>query len=129
MNNLILILLLGCLGGIIGEKLNIPAGSLVGAMILVGIYNVFTSNAVVPKELAFLSQVVIGSAIGLNFTPDIFRLLSKLVIPSLIVVTGLLLMSVVLGLILHKFTGLDIATSLCHEPRGPYIQGSPHRST
>ncbi len=81
-------------------------------MILVGIYNVLTSNAVVPRELTFLSQVVIGSAIGLNFTPDIFRLLSKLIIPSIIVVTGLLLMSVVLGLILHRFTDLDIATSL-----------------
>ena len=38
--------------------------------------------------------------------------LRKLIIPSIILVIGLTTLSIILGLILHKTTGLDLSTAL-----------------
>lgn len=112
MDKIILTLTIGAIGSYVGHRANIPAGILLGAMFAVGIFNIASGGARVPSSLISISQVIIGSAIGLSFTMDQVKMLKTLILPSVIIVVGLLIMSLILGLILYKFTDLDIATSL-----------------
>ncbi len=111
-DKIIYTLVIGSIGGIIGVKLKIPAGAMIGSMISVGLYNVFVGKGYVPSNFKTVAQIVIGCIIGLNFTMDSILGLKKLIIPSIILVIGLTTLSIVLGLILYKTTGLDLPTAL-----------------
>ncbi len=112
MDKILLTLTIGAIGSYIGHKANVPAGILLGAMFAVGIFNIVSGGAKVPSSLSVISQIIIGSVIGLSFTMDKLKMLRTLIVPSIIVIVGLLVMSVILGLILYRFSDLDIATSL-----------------
>lgn len=105
-------LLIAALGGFIGIKAKIPAGALVGAMISVAIYNIYTGRGEIPYNFKLLSQIVVGGMIGLNFTMDSIQQIKKIIIPSIILVIGLTLFSLILGLLIHKITGVDLITAL-----------------
>ena len=81
-------------------------------MISVGIYNIFTSSGYIPPNFKLLAQVIIGCAVGLNFTMDSILGLKKIIIPSIILLIGLTTLSILLGYIIHKFNGLDLQTAL-----------------
>ncbi|MGE5632138.1 MAG: AbrB family transcriptional regulator [Caulobacteraceae bacterium] len=99
-------------GGYIGIKLKVPAGALIGAMFSVGFFNMYTDKGKIPANFKIAAQTVVGGIIGLNFTPDTLSGLKYLILPALILIIGLVLYSIVLGLIIHKLTGLDLVTSL-----------------
>lgn len=112
MQKIVLTLIMGLIGGYVGIKLKIPAGAMIGSMIFVGGYNVFTSNGYMPTNFKLVAQIVIGCTVGLNFTMDSVLGLKKIIIPSIILVIGLTTLSIVLGYIIHKVTGIDLATAL-----------------
>lgn len=112
MEKVICTLLIGALGGIVGIKLKIPAGAMIGSMIFVAIFNIFTSKGYVPSDLKIVGQIIIGAIVGLNFTMESVIELKKLVVPAIILVIGLTTLSLILGFFVHKITGLDLITSL-----------------
>ena len=112
MDKVLYTILIAGAGGYIGIKLKIPAGALVGAMIFVAIYNIYTGQGDIPKNFKLVAQVVVGGMIGLNFTMDTVHGLKKLIVPALILVVGLTLFSIFLGFIISKITGLDLVTAL-----------------
>lgn len=112
MEKIVITIIVGLIGGYVGVKLNIPAGAMIGSMIFVGIYNVVSNNAQLPMNFKLIAQVIIGCAVGLNFTKDSVLGLKDIIIPSIILVIGLTTLSIVLGCIIHKFTGLDLQTAL-----------------
>ncbi len=120
MDKIIYTLIIGAIGGYLGIKLKIPAGAMIGSMIAVAIYNVFSKNGYVPSNFKLVAQIVIGAIIGLNFTMDSILELKNLIIPSIILVIGLTFFSLLLGLIIFKLTGsslfkmdgLDLPTAL-----------------
>lgn len=110
--DILITLCIAFVGGTMAMKLKVPAGALVGAMVAVAIYNVLTSQGNVPKNFKVVAQIVVGGMIGLNFTKESVMGLKELVFPAVIVVIGLTILSLTLGLIIHKLTGLDLVTSL-----------------
>ncbi|WP_315114684.1 AbrB family transcriptional regulator [uncultured Clostridium sp.] len=112
MDKIIYTLLIALLGGYIGIKAKIPAGALVGAMVSVAIYNIYTGKGDIPYNFKLLSQIVVGGMIGLNFTMDSVKQLKSLILPAVILVLGLTVFSLILGFIIHKVTGVDLITSL-----------------
>lgn len=112
MEKVIYTLVVGTIGGYFGIKFKIPAGAMIGAMTFVAIYNIFTSAGQVPDNFKIVAQIVIGSMIGLNFTMDSVSGLKNLIIPSIVLVLGLTALSIILGFIIHKVTGLDLPTAL-----------------
>ncbi len=99
-------------GGLIGLKLKIPAGALIGAMIAVAAMKIGTGRGELPYTFRIMAQIVVGGMIGLNFTRDTILGLRQLIFPAMIVVIGLTLFSVILGFILSKLTGMDLTTAL-----------------
>ncbi len=112
MDKIIYTLLVAGIGGIIGIKLKIPAGALIGAMISVAIYNIVTGKGDIPINMKILAQIVVGGMIGLNFKMETLYELKNLIVPALILVFGLTFFSICLGFIISKFTGLDLVTAL-----------------
>jgi len=100
------------IGGYLGVKLKIPAGALVGAMVFVAVYNIYTGQGYIPKNFKIIAQIVVGAMIGLNFTIEAVAELKNLVFPALILVFGLTFFSLILGVIISKLTGLDLVTAL-----------------
>ena len=112
MDKVVITLIIGLIGGYVGIKLNIPAGAMIGSMIFVGLYNVLSNKAQMPMNLKFIAQIIIGCAVGLNFTKDSILGLRNIILPSIILVIGLTTLSIILGYMIHKFTGLDLQTAL-----------------
>ncbi len=112
MEKIVYTLLVAMVGGVIGIKLKIPAGALVGAMIAVAIYNINTGEGEIPSHFKIIAQIVVGGMIGLNFDMETVKGLKDLIFPALILVTGLTIFSLTLGFIISKVTGVDLITSL-----------------
>ncbi len=112
MDKVLYTILVASAGGIIGIKLKIPAGALIGAMIAVAIYNIFTGQGTIPTNFKIFAQILVGGMIGLNFTMDTVYGLKNLIVPALMLVIGLTVFSICLGLIISKLTGLDLITAL-----------------
>ncbi len=99
-------------GGLIGLKLKIPAGALIGAMVAVSVFNIFSGNARIPSELKFIAQVILGGIIGMSINMEAVKGLKTVIVPGLILVAVLFVFSVIAGLIIAKTTGIDLYTAL-----------------
>lgn len=112
MDKIIYTLIIAAIGGYVGIKLKIPAGAMIGAMVFVAIYNIKTSQGHIPRDFKLVAQVVVGAMLGLNFNMESILALKKLVLPSIVLVVGLTVFSLLLGILIHKITGLDLVTAL-----------------
>ncbi len=110
--NLIITLFVATFGGFIGLKSRVPAGTLIFAMLAVAIYNIATDKGYIPSNLKFIAQVIVGGMIGLNFTKETFLNMKNLILPSIILVICLLMFSIIIGVLIHKFTNIDLMTAL-----------------
>jgi len=110
--DIILTLIVAFIGGMVGLKLKIPAGALVGAMIAVALVKIGSGRGELPYNFRIMAQIVVGGMLGLNFTMETVTGLKNLIVPAMIVVIGLTLFSVILGFVLSKLTGMDLTTAL-----------------
>lgn len=105
-------LLVAFIGGSIGIKLKIPAGALIGSMLLVAVFNIVSGYGELPISFKLVAQMVVGGMIGLSFTKESFVNMKNFIVPAFIMVLGLIFVSVLLGLIIYKFTDIDLVTAL-----------------
>ncbi|WP_132996067.1 AbrB family transcriptional regulator [Sporanaerobacter acetigenes] len=112
MNKIITTLIIALIGGFIGNKLKIPAGALIGSMVSVGIFNLFSFKLEIPQFYRIVAHSILGGSLGLLITKDFLMDLRKYLIPSLTVVILLSLFGALTGIIVSKITKTDILTSL-----------------
>ena len=108
----------GILGGVLGSKLKVPAGTLVGAMAAVVLLKlVFQRAWPAPKNFDFMVQVIIGVAVGVTFQPKMLKVLPQL--SAAIIISTLILAGtgILIALILAGIGLLDTGTAyLCTSP-------------
>ena len=109
----LLYLIIGTLGGLIGARLKIPAGSLIGAMMAVIFYKLMVKSAIwpIPKNVNFLFQVALGVMVGAAFQPAMLASLKKLCIPILISTVTLVGVGLILSIIFTRLQILDRTTA------------------
>ncbi|AOT72192.1 AbrB family transcriptional regulator [Geosporobacter ferrireducens] len=112
MERIFITLIIASLGGLVGVKLKIPAGAMIGAMIFVAVYNIWSSKGFIPENFKIAAQVLVGGMLGLNFTMDTLYGLKQMLIPALVMILGLIVLSILLGFVISKTTGMDLLTSL-----------------
>lgn len=106
-------LVIGGFGGFTAKYFGIPVGGLLGAMIIVGILRTMgVSLKELPKWAVVFAQVGLGGYLGTTFTPEIVITLYSLLLPILIFSVVVVLNGVILGLLVHRFYGWDLSTSL-----------------
>ncbi len=112
MDKLFPTLLFAAIGGILGDKIKLPAGALIGAMVAVGAYNIFGNQAYMPPQFRLGIQILAGAMIGLQINQETLSGLKMLLVPALIMIVSVMAICFTAGFLMYKFTGLDLTTAL-----------------
>jgi membrane AbrB-like protein len=103
---------LGLVGGLLGAKLKIPAGTLIGAMLTIIFFKLFMKvHWEIPKSFTFALQVFLGTVVGASFQPELMQVMKKIVVPVVISCVVLVSTGVLLALIFNRLGLLDIGTA------------------
>lgn len=101
-----------CAGAWIGKQVKIPAGAMLGAMVGVAVFHIFTGWGRFPSELKTVVQILSGALIGSKVSRKDVAALKKILLPTAILLLFMTLMNLTLGISIYKLGGLDIATAL-----------------
>lgn len=110
--SLMLTLIVASLAGYIGYISKIPAGAMTFALIAAASLNVIFSRAYMPLNLRRLTQMFAGVLIGERMTYADLLALKSVIIPALILLTGIIIINLCIGIFINKAAGLEIITSL-----------------
>jgi membrane AbrB-like protein len=105
-----------------GQLIRIPAGALLGPMLIAGTLTLTgVTDFTVPPLLRETGFAVIGLYIGLRFTIDTVRTVGRLLLPTLAAIMGLLVACFGLALILNATTSVSLEDAyLATTPGGLY---------
>jgi membrane AbrB-like protein len=105
-------LALGLVGGLLGSRLKITGGTILGAMLAVIIYKVWADKpGPVPREYTLVVQILIGVMAGSTYTPEIGRMLLKIAIPIMVSTLVLVVAGLLTSLLLARMGVLNAATA------------------
>jgi len=103
---------LGLLGGLLGAKLKIPAGVLIGAMLAIICFKIFVKvQWEIPKSFAFVLQVFVGIGVGAAFQPELVQVMKKIALPVIISCVILMGTGVILAIIFTRLGLVDFGTA------------------
>ena len=103
---------LGLLGGLLGAKLKIPAGALIGAMLTIICFKMFMKvHWEIPKSFSFVLQVFLGIMVGASFQPELVQVMKKIAIPVMISCVVLVGTGVILAIVFTRLGLVDIGTA------------------
>ncbi len=107
-------------GGYIAHVLDVPAGSMLGAMIASGACVLALGRVYrFDVRIRYAAQIGLGLVMGQRMTPAVVAQLGELFLPAFITTFVMLLGSVFLAFILHKLSRWDFVTCfLCASPAG-----------
>ena len=99
-------------GGLIGLKLKLPAGAMVGAMIGVAIFTVITDIQATPWWFKVAAQMVSGGYIGTTMTRESLGQMKKMAVAALVLLFGMLVVNLSVAFVLYRTSPLDLCTAL-----------------
>lgn len=100
------------IGGLLFQRLRIPAGFLLGAVVSVAMVNITTGMAYIWPQTRTLSQILAGAYLGGMMTKQDLRLLPKLIGPYLIITGGFLALNIAVACLLHRITDMSLISCL-----------------
>ena len=104
---------LTCAAAIFSEKIGMPSGYMIGAMIGSGLQNVWAGKVfTLPAWLRSTAQICLSVTITVGLSPETVRLLIKLFLPLLVSVCTIQIMSFILAWLMHRMSGWDVMTSV-----------------
>jgi membrane AbrB-like protein len=103
---------LGIVGALLGAKLKIPAGALIGAMLTIIVFKMTMKvHWEIPKGFSFALQVFVGIMVGATFQPDLLHVMKKIALPVIISCVVLVGAGVLMALIFTRLGMLDMGTA------------------
>ena len=109
----ILALLIAAAFGLIGYRARIPGGMMLGAMLGVIIFNVFTGAVDFPVQARAVSQSLVGGVIAMSITREFVRSLRVFIKSAVILAVCMMISGLVIGFTLYGLNLIDdLATSL-----------------
>lgn len=124
MIGLLITLAIGAAGGFIGLRLKVPAGAVIGSMIAVGAFNVFTGNAFFPDNFKVIIQMIAGGFIGSRITAKDVKDIKHMIIPAVFLTVSMLGITTIIALLMSKLTILDLITSFFASAPGGIVDMS-----
>lgn len=112
--SLVIAIAIAAVGGLIGTKIGLPQGALLGSLMLISVLNAGGVLKVgrLPGPLLFFMYVLIGVELGSRVDRSTLGELGKAWIPAILFVAVLLMVTVGFSLFISKFFGMDLATAL-----------------
>jgi membrane AbrB-like protein len=112
---------IGAGAALLARRVGVPAGTLLGPMLVAGALTLAGVDFGVPPALRELAFAVIGLQVGLRFTVATVKLLGRLIVPVLGAVVALLVGCAGLAVVLHLWTGVSLRDAyLATTPGGIY---------
>ncbi|WP_353852685.1 AbrB family transcriptional regulator [Dehalobacter restrictus] len=108
---LLLTLAIGTLAGLLINKLKVPGGLLVGAIVGAALLNICLDAAYMPNQTKLLVQIIAGAFIGCSMEKSDVKRLPKIIKPTIIMISALLVLNLVAGVLIHLSSPLDLVTS------------------
>lgn len=112
MSWLIPTLVIGTLGGLLLQKLKVPAGAMVGAMVATAIFSITTGQAVMADGGRVVTQVIAGACIGASIQYQDVLALRRIIAPAFVMIALMIGLDLIMGYILYRATSLDLPTAL-----------------
>ncbi len=122
MDRLLGTLVIATVGGLIGLKLRIPAGPMVGAMLAVGTANLIGFPSTMPAYFRTGAQIVVGGMVGLSVTRETFVGLKGVAGPALILILSMIGFGLLAGFVISKVTNMDIITAFFSSTPGGMME-------
>lgn len=111
--SILLTIFLGGFGGFVAKHFGIPIGGIVGAMVIIGIFQIIgVSLKEPPKWLIIVSQIFLGGYLGTTFATNMIGMLKTIFIPIFLFSIASVLNGVIIGLFFHRIFRWDLPTSL-----------------
>ena len=107
-----LTLVIGGIGGFAVGKLKVPAGYMIGSLIVVVAVNLPTGWLCFPTSARRVVQVFTGAMVGARVSRDDARKLRFLLIPSVLFLIYFALFMIISGVSMWRFGGVDLVTAL-----------------
>jgi hypothetical protein len=105
-------LALGTVGGLLGSRVKLPGGIMLGAMLAVLLFKLFTEKpGPIPKSYGLVVQILLGVMVGASYTSDIGRMLSRVILPVVASTLVLVAAGLLICMVLAKAGVLDIQTA------------------
>ncbi len=108
----IITILVSLISGLIAKKLKFPSPLLVGGIIGVSIFNIFTSNATSSEFNKFFLQVISGSFIGSTLGKDEILNIRIIILPSIFMILGMMIVNCFVGTLIYFVSPMDYLTAL-----------------
>ena len=103
---------IGLVGGFVGDRLKVPSGAMIGAMVAVIVAKlILKSEWELPKGYGFVLQVLVGIMVGASFHPSLMQTFYKILIPVVISCVILVGVGLIMALVFTKLGIMDIGTS------------------
>lgn len=99
------------LGGAIGHRLKLPAGTMLGAMVATVGLNLVTGRVVFYTALRVAIQILAGAMLGGRMNRATIREMKRLVVPIAILVAGMFVLNVLSGSAIYLLSSLDPVTA------------------
>ena len=122
MDRLFSTLVIAALGGLIGAKLKMPAGAMVGAMVAVGAANLIGFRGAIPPYFRTGAQIVVGGMIGLSITRETVIGLKSVAGPAAILILSMIGFGLMAGFLISRVTGMDIVTAMFSSTPGGMME-------
>ena len=107
-----LTLIVGAAGGTALYLLKVSSGAMIGSMIAVAAYNIVTEKAYCPKSIRNVTQVGSGCFLGLKIDMESVMGLSALLLPTGIMLLGVIAFAFITAFVINRLTKLDFAVAL-----------------
>jgi membrane AbrB-like protein len=107
----LLTIAVGVLGAFFARKAKIPAGGMVGAMVLVMAFNLLTQKGFFYDGLRTVVQIGSGAMIGSSMKREHIKALKSLILPMIILWVFMLIMNLTAGGLIIALTDMDPATA------------------
>lgn len=107
----VLTLLIGAIFGGLVNKLKVPGGFMVGAIIGVAALSIVFNASHMPHQSRLFVQIIAGAFIGCTMEKSDLQRLPKIVKPTFIMLSGLLVLNLVGGVLVYLLSPLDLVTS------------------
>ncbi len=101
------------------DRLRVPGGMMVGAVIGACALGVLTGQAAMPAPAKTIAQIIAGAFIGSGIRREDIAEMKTIIRPALILMPCLLAVNIVAGLLIHATGKMDLLTALmCCVPGG-----------
>ncbi len=116
---LLLTILCALAVGVLLDRIHMPGGMMIGAVIGACALGVCTGQSYMPAPAKTAAQIIAGAFIGSGITREDVREMKTVVKPALILLPSLLVVNIIAGLLIYSTGTMDLMTAMmCCVPGG-----------